>query len=153
MMRRPLNMKISTLQHLITVANDMREEERDQYVATFHRAYSASDAACFCWQLPGPKFTVFHEDRPCAAGGAAYTGSGEWEMWMIGTSDGWSHQAKALTRAAKWLVETLLEDTGARKIITHSLTNRNRAMHWFERSLGMKCDSVDAGVACYVRAV
>src|ERR1700755_86377 len=114
-MNRPSCMEKSTLQHLLYLADHMRYEERAQYEKTFAKPYNAKECAMFCWKLPGPKFTVI-DHVPLAAGGCAYEGAGTFELWMVGSSEGWDRKWRSLTKAARWLIDAVFE-AGGRKVI------------------------------------
>lgn len=124
--------------HLQYLCERMRPDEIEQYLAlTFAKAYDADVAAAGLIAITGLKFTVLGSDGlPVAAGGYSEVQPGVWESWMVGSMDGWATHWRSMTKAARWLMDGLFE-MGARRLQTHALASRTRAIDWYERSLGL----------------
>lgn len=131
--------------HLVYLSGQMRMDERAQFAAVTG-GYSEDAAARFLIatsERSGPfAVTVLRGDNlPAAAGGFEPVAPGVWQAWMVGTEEGWAEQWRALTKATRWLMDELFM-AGAHRLQTCAITSREKAMHWFEKSLGMQPEGV-----------
>jgi hypothetical protein len=129
--------------HITYLCEQMRPDEREQYVAlSFAAAYDPEIAAANLINLQGPRFAVLGADgMPVCAGGFHEIQPGIWQSWMVGTMDGWSTHWRSMTKAARWLMQALF-DNGARRLQTNALSSRTAACLWYTRSLNLKFEGV-----------
>ncbi len=145
--RLPSNVIACRPAHLVALAEVMRENEQQQYLAVLGtEAYDPDTAAQWLvntWAQSAPyALTVVGRDGlPAAAGGFHPVAPGVWQSWMVGSEAGWAEQWRAMTKATRWLMDQLLE-TQAHRLQTSAITTRVKAIEWFERSLGMKPEGV-----------
>lgn len=145
--RLPSNVVPCRPGHIVYLVQHMREDERAQFVALSGLQEFSEDAA-IRWFIDAAAqsglfaVTVLQADNlPAAAGGFHPAGAGVWQAWMVGTTDGWAQQWRALTKATLWLMDRLFEDR-AHRLQTTAITSRELAIEWFERSLGFKPEGV-----------
>lgn len=142
--RLPSNVIPCRAAHLVCLAEDMRQDERAQFLAvTGLQAYSPETAAHWlvdtAAKSQGFAFTVLLDDHmPAAAGGFQPVAPGVWQAWMVGTEQGWAQQWRALTKTTRWLMDRIFEATDAHRLQTSAITSRGKAIEWFERSLGFR---------------
>lgn len=145
--RLPSNVIPCRPAHLVYLAEHMRDDERAQFIALSGMAEFCPDAAAQWFvdaarNSQGFAVTVLqHDNLPAAAGGFQPAGTGIWQSWMLGTADGWAQQWRAMTKASRWLMDQIFQ-TGAHRLQTSAITSREKAIEWFERSLGMKPEGV-----------
>lgn len=145
--RLPSNIVPCRPAHLVFLSERMRADEQAQFLAVTGLAeFSPDVAAAFfidtAQKSQGFAFTVLQSDNlPAAAGGFQPAGAGVWQAWMVGTEDGWAQQWRAMTKATRWLMDRLYE-AGAHRLQTSALTTREKAVEWFERSLGFRPEGV-----------
>lgn len=144
-MNKPSNVVRCTPEHLRYLADNARQDEREQFAAFIGRDYDVEEAVQFCAAMP-LAFTVMAGDVPAAAGGYCWTSPGTWQSWMIGTAEGWRTHWRSITRAAKWMMAAMFE-CGARRLETYVLAGRHGACEWYERCLGLTLESVKQGIA------
>lgn len=120
----------------------MRDDEWAQYCAFTTGGEASRDAAALgLWQLGGHRFTVEHADgMPACAGGYHEILPGTWQSWMVSTDRGWAEQWRSMTKAARWLGDQLLA-SGARRLQTNALAEREAAHEWYARGLGMRFEA------------
>lgn len=147
MARLPSNAIPCRPAHLVYLAEGMRLDERAQFLAvTGLEAFSVDAASAYLIATAdvsqGFAITVLTDDNlPAAAGGFQPVAPGVWSAWMVGTTEGWAQQWRSLTKATLWLMDRVFE-TGAHRVQTCALTSREKAIEWFERSLGFKAEGV-----------
>ncbi len=145
--RLPSNIVPCRPAHLVYLSERMREDERAQFLAVTGLAEFSPDVAAaalidLAQKSQGFAFTVLQDDNlPAAAGGFHPAGEGVWQAWMAGTEEGWAQQWRAMTKATRWAMERIYEG-GAHRIQTSALTGREKAIEWFERSLGFRAEGV-----------
>lgn len=133
--------------HLVYLAGEMREDERAQFLAvTGLDSYNEDVAATYLIETAqasqGYAFTALCADNtPAAAGGFQPAGKGVWQAWMVGSEKGWAQQWRSLTKGTLWTMDRLFEG-GAHRLQSSALASRERAIEWFERSLGYKAEGV-----------
>jgi len=134
----PSNVVLTKNWHLTYLCEQMRPDERDQFVAfSFAEGYDPEMAAKQLIGLSGVKFTGLGKDgMPIYAGGFFELRPGVWESWMVGSMEGWATHWRHMTKTARWLMQSLL-DTGARRLQTSVLASRVKTCEWYVRSLGM----------------
>lgn len=148
--RLPSNVIPCRPAHLVALAECMRETEQAQLIAVMGTsAYNPDTAAHWLvntWAQSAPfALTVVGRDgMPAAAGGFHPVAPGVWQSWMAGSEQGWAEQWRAMTKATRWLIDRLLE-TQAHRVQTSATTNREKAIEWFERSLGMRPEGISRG--------
>ncbi len=136
--------------HLLALAEVMRETEQAQLLAVLGTAKYDPDTAAHwlinTWAQSAPfALTVVGKDgMPAAAGGFHPVAPGVWQSWMVGSEAGWAEQWRAMTKATRWLIDSLLA-TQAHRVQASALTTREKAIEWFERSLGMQPEGVARG--------
>lgn len=136
--------------HLVALAECMRETEQAQLLAVMGTpSYNPDTAAHWLvntWAQSAPfALTVVGNDgMPAAAGGFHPVAPGVWQSWMVGSEQGWAEQWRSMTKATRWLIDRLLE-TQAHRVQTSAITSREKAIEWFERSLGMRPEGVSRG--------
>ena len=145
--RLPRNIVPCRPLHLVVLADCLREEEQQQFLAVLggstYNPDTAAHALVNMWATSAPyAVTVLRADgTPAAAGGFEYVGQGIWQSWMVGTDEGWQDQWRAMTKASRWLIDQLFAN-GARRIQVNALASRSKALEWFVRSLGLEQDGV-----------
>lgn len=134
----PANVILCSPAHLVYLAQQMRQDERDQYVAMTCADEYRPDVAARGFintSATGYAFTVLmRSGMPAMAGGYEEVLPGVWQSWMVGTEQGWAEQWRSATKATRWLMNGLFL-SGARRLQTISLASRKHAIEWFERSL------------------
>lgn len=145
--RLPSNVVPCRPEHIVYLVQHMREDERAQFIALSGLDEFNEDAAVR-WFIDAAfqsglfAITVLQDDNlPAAAGGFQPAGTGVRQAWMLGTADGWSQQWRSLTKATCWLIDRIFEGDHHR-VQTSAITSRERAIEWFERSLGFKPEGV-----------
>lgn len=140
-MKTPSNLVRCLPAHLAYLAERMREDEIEQFLAfTGYESYTPEAIIQEIDAMEGPKFTVLQADGyPAAAGGYFYVGEGVWQSWMLGTMEGWEKNWRSLTRATRWLMDALLS-CGAKQLQTFVIASRTHTMEWYARSLKMDCE-------------
>ena len=145
--RLPSNIIPCRPAHLVYLAERMREDEKAQFIAMTGLPAFDPDAAVHWFmdaanRSQGYAVTVLQDDNlPACAGGFHPVSPGVWQAWMVGTTDGWAQQWRAMTKASRWLMAALFEQ-GAHRLQTSATTSREKAIEWFERSLDMKPEGV-----------
>lgn len=145
--RLPSNVVAARPAHLVYLAGEMREEEREQFLVVSGADEFSEDAAAL-WLLDTLRasgtcaFTVLCADNlPAACGGFREVSPGVWQSWMVGSERGWAEQWRSITKGTRWLMDHLL-GTHAHRLQTSALATRRRAIAWFQRSLGLKPEGV-----------
>ena len=156
----PSNVLVCRDRHLSYLCEYMRPDEIHQYLAlTGAKTYDYEVAARGFMNLGGMKFVVMMDDgfTPAAAGGYSETLPGVWDSWMVGSTEGWAQQWRAITKTTLWLMDGLFE-LGARRLQTNALAERTAAIEWYERSLGLQREGTwramgrdGQDVACFSR--
>lgn len=130
--------------HALYLTHRMRPDEIEQYVALSGAEEFDPDVAALGWcNTPGAKFTlVDSQGVPIIAGGyIPHPIEGVFDSWMVGTMDGWEKHWREITKASRWLADSLLE-AGARRLQTMCLASREQTMEWYIRSLRMEPDGL-----------
>jgi hypothetical protein len=148
MTRPPSNVVHCQPEHVMYLAAHMRPDEIEQWLAfTGKPEYRPREFAAFCYHKKGPCYTVLDNNGlPAAAGGYFYIAPGVWQSWMAGTMHGWATHWRSITKAVRWLMESMFK-IGAKRLETYVLSNRTRAIEWYTRALGMACDRPLPGYA------
>lgn len=144
--RLPSNVIPCRPAHLVYLADRMRQDEQRQFTVATGSAYSPDAAAQWLVNTAARSgvyaVTVLRTDGlPAAAGGFEMVAPGVWQSWMVGSEEGWAEQWRSLTKATLWLMDRVFEG-GAHRLQTCATTERERAIEWFERSLGFKPEGV-----------
>ena len=149
--------------HLVYLAEEMRQDEREQFLAITGLERYCPDAMAnylinAATRSAGFAFTVLRANNlPAAAGGLEPVSTGVWQTWMAGTDAGWIEQWRSITKTTRWAMDRVLETSGHR-IQTNGLASRTRAIEWYERSLGLRPEGIwrcfganGEDVACFSR--
>jgi hypothetical protein len=144
MTRCPANVVETSLPDLVVLCRNLRPDDREQLAALFGDVSDDSLAAMIMLKS-GPKFTVLNEQgMPVCAGGYEPVADGVMQSWMIGNDEGWTLHWRTLTKAARWMMDTLLEG-GVRRLQTMALASRSAACRWYTGSLKMQPEGVMRG--------
>ena len=142
----PVRVAMPLVQDYAYIAERLRPDEREQFVAfTGMDAYDPNVAAR-AWILTGGlAYTLIdQEGRPFALGWFEQLRPGVWETSGIGTPEGWDRHWYAITRESCRRMAALFAD-GAHRIQIIALASRTRAHEWYERGLGMQREGVLRG--------
>ena len=133
--------------HAQYLCDRMRPDEIAQYLAlSGAREFDADEAARRFMTYGGVKFSLIGADGyPACCGGYYELVPGVWESWMLGSCDGWAKNWRSMTKGARWMMQTMFEHFGARRLQTHSLVERELASKWYEKALGMTREGVLLG--------
>jgi hypothetical protein len=137
----PANLIVCKSSHILYLCDRMRDDEIAQYQALVsgQKTFEPDAAALGFMNIPGAiRFTLVDDDSvPICAGGWHEFFPGVWQSWMVGTSEGWAHHWRSITKASRWVMDGLFQQAGARRLQTNALASRTQAIEWYERSLGM----------------
>lgn len=136
-----------TLRDLIILCAQMREDEIEQWLALVDpEPFDFERAAVWCYELPGPKFSVFDSDgNLLVAGGAFPLQNGIMRSWMVGTQPAWDAHWRSITEVTKFVLECLI-DSGVRRVETLALTKRRLTGRWYTKAIGLQEEGV---MRCY----
>ena len=142
-MKLPSNVVQASLWHMLHVAEGMREDEIEQYLALSGAdSFDPNDVAASLWLKHGCAFSVLNDKGlPVICGGYYPSTPGLWHSWAIGTYEGWEKHWRAATKATRALIQELF-DNGARRLETVCLASREEANHWHTKGLGLQLDDV-----------
>ena len=144
MARCPANVVQTTLPDLVMLARAMRPDEQEQ-IRAFAGTFDPDTFAAGLMLRPGPKFTLLDAaGNPVVAGGYMPTTEGVMDSWMVGTMDGWGTHWRSITKASRWMMDTLLEG-GIRRLQTTVLASRVQTCQWYMKSLKMTPEGVWRG--------
>jgi len=59
---------------------------------------------------------------------------------MVGSMHGWDNNWRALTKAVRWLIDSMFK-IGAKRLETRVLPTRTQAIKWYEHGLGLLRES------------
>lgn len=144
--RLPSNATPCRPAHLVYLAEYMRPDEQRQFTAATGFVFEPNVAAQWLVNTAARSgafaVTILRSDGlPAAAGGFEPVAPGVWQSWMVGSQEGWAEQWRSLTKATLWLMERIFSG-GAHRLQTCATTEREKAIEWFERSLGFKLEGV-----------
>lgn len=127
----------------IVLSHDMRPDEVEQFAAISGLpAYDQQLAARTFITIPGEKFLLVDENnRSVIGGGFMPLWKGVCEAWMAGPLTAWEKHGKAITRAARRLIDAKLAED-AHRVQIACLASRTAAMDWYSRGLGMACEGL-----------
>lgn len=133
----------ASLCDLIELCAQMRQDERDQYVAlTGATGFDFERAANAMYNTPGHRFLlVSGSDERLAVGGFEDVRPGVWRSWLVGTPNAWEKHWRSITEASRYVAECLFED-GAHRIEDYMLAERKDAGLWCKNGLGMQLDGI-----------
>lgn len=159
MTRCPEKVVQTTLPDLVVLCRSMRPDEIEQAMAFFPmETWDPDWFAAMTYLKGGPKFTLLDDSGvPVIAGGYESVSDGVMRSWMVGTTDGWSKHWRSITKATRWMMDSLLA-SGIRRLETSVLASRGLTCHWYEKSLKMSPEGIWKGygrqgqdVAAYAR--
>lgn len=146
---------------IIRLSREMREDERAQWCALngFDEYDPEVAAQSIIATLSPVSFALVDgQGFPIVVGGFDEVRRGVWQSWMIGTDAGWAKHWRAITRASRSSMDTLLASDRAHRIQTHALASRAAAHGWYRRGLGMTFEGTQRryfangeDAVCYVR--
>lgn len=127
--------------HFTFLAEHMRlDEQRHVLALSGADTFDPEVAAAAAIATPGIRFTVMGpHGMPVVAGGFVPLRGQCWEGWMMGTLESWQSHYRHISRAVRWAIAQLFEQ-GATRLQVTTLADRDSALDWYERALGMHCD-------------
>lgn len=130
------------LWHLTWIAERMRADEIRQYEALIG-TFSPDAATLTLGSRPGVRFTLTSDDgMPLVCGGFTENFAGVHDSWMAGTDQAWRDHWVSITKASRWLMDSLFA-TGALRIQLAALADRDeKTFEWYRKGLKMKCEGV-----------
>ncbi len=138
--RVPKNIIPFKLWHIEYIAQNMRDDEIEQYMAFRGlKEYDPDEAAIFFANIPNElKYTLISEKgEPLMCGGYYCIKAGVWNSFMAATPEAWETHWRSITKAVRWLMTQLI-DGGADRLQTTCLSKRKKTIEWYKKSLGMK---------------
>lgn len=146
MTRCPKNVVKTTLADLLIICRNMRPDEIEQAQAFFPLdEWDADRLAAIMYLKEGPKFTLVDDNgNPIIVGGFEPVSEGVMQSWMAGTMEGWEAHWRSITKASRWLMDSLLAN-GIRRLQTNALASRAEACNWYVKSLKMEPEGIWKG--------
>jgi len=141
MTRCPSNVVKTRPEDILWLCHRMRADELVQLDALTDM--SSDDLPVYFLGKTGPKFTVLDANGyPVVAGGFESVSAGVLQSWMLGREGGWDTHWRSITKASRWLMDTLLAQPEIRRLQTVALASRVEACRWYVDGLGMKPEGV-----------
>lgn len=137
----PKNLVPAKAWHFLHLAERMRPDEQRNFLALSGAStYDPEVAAAAAIGATGLRFALLHDDgTPIIAGGFEPVRGRCVDAWMMGTLEGWDREYRAISRAVRWVIAEVFA-AGTTRIQVVSLADREAALDWYERALGMQCD-------------
>lgn len=134
-----------TMMDLLRLAVAARPDEIAQYEALVGEKWNVDEVANGHYNRSGVKFVLVDDgDNPIVAGGYDLVGPQVWQSWMIGTSASWDKHWISITKATRFLMDSLLEKD-ARRLQTSALADRELACKWYVKGLKMTPEGIMRG--------
>lgn len=129
---------------LMVIASKLQPDEIEQYEAFTGLAYDADSFASALFTSPGPKWTLWHENKPIAAAGFHRLRPGVWQDWLASLDEAWSPKCWfQVTRHSRRVMNWMLREH-AHRLQCVSLASRIHAHAWY-RPLGLELEGVLEG--------
>lgn len=121
----------ATWQDILSVAMNMREDDRAEVMATSWTD-DLFDFAIECVRSPGVKLVVRNDAGvPVCVGGVANHQPGVGQAWLVGTPDIGKMGLQVVT-AAKGLFAAVMDNGGVHRLQAFSAATHTRAHRWLE---------------------
>lgn len=142
----PLRLAVPIVEDFAYLARRMRDDERAQFQAlTGARQYEADVAARAMACVAGPVFgLVDQRGIPVMVGGFEPVRPGVFNLWAVGTMQGWADHWRKITRTCNRLLEEMLAGD-AHRVQTVCLASRTRTHEWYERGVKLRSEGTRRG--------
>jgi len=128
------------------LARRMRPDEIAQYLAMTGADEFDSDAAARAMAASrGATFVgVDAANKPIMAGGFEPLRPGVFELWAVGTTEGWEKHWRTITLTCNRLIRDTFAG-GAHRVQIVALASRTQAHDWYERGLKLRREGEHPG--------
>ncbi len=132
----------TSLVDVLTVANDLPQDEIEQIEAFSGSVFDPQDMAVQIMSMGGLKWTCYDKDtgEPLVVAGFIQIGATLWRSFMLASNKAWAEYGVEVTLHCRRAVKNLVQDKQHIRLETVCLASRDKARAWYPK-IGLAYES------------